>query len=153
MDGKGGEGLRNPFHVASGREANNIEQEELELRTEAVKVFFFVLIKMCKNGVFELSDILDRQKIIEGKVCAGLSRAISSNCVVKDMGRFHGSGERGVDKGVKVSIESLENRDRTFVRDTRFVNEGSACDLREVGRMQVVRMRGIRESRASVHVG
>lgn len=130
VDGKGGEGFCDPFHVTSGREANNIEREELKLCREAVEVFFLVLVKVCKNGVFELGDILNCEKIIEGKVGARFARAIGRNGVVKNMGRFDGGGERGVDKGVKVGIEGLKNRDRAFISDTRFVNEGSAGDFK-----------------------
>ena len=102
----------------------------MEFSGEAVKVFFFVLVKVGENGLIELSDIFDCQKIIDSKVSAGFSWAIGCDSVVKDMGKFNGRGEGSVNQGVKMSVKGLEDRDRMFVCNTRFVNECSACDFK-----------------------
>ena len=49
--------------------------------------------------------------------------------MVKDVEVFDCRGEMGVDKGVKVGVECLEDGDGTFVRCPRFVNERAAGDF------------------------
>ena len=126
VNGKRGEGLRNPLGVASGGKADDVEGKKLKLGGEAVKVFFFVLVKMSKNRVFQLGDIFNGKKIVKGKICAGVTRAIGRYGVIENMGGLDSSGEGFVDKGVKMGIESMEDRDWTFVSDTGLINKSSA---------------------------
>ena len=69
-NGEGGERFSDPLCVASGGEANDIEGEELEFCGKAVKIFFFVLVKVGKDGLFELDDVFDGKEVVEGKVSA-----------------------------------------------------------------------------------
>ena len=49
--------------------------------------------------------------------------------MVKDVKLFDGRGERGVDKGVKIGVQGLKDRDRTFIRGARFINEGATSEF------------------------
>ena len=76
---------------------------------DAIEVFLFILVNLGKDGVFMLDNIFNGYEVIECEVCAGFTRAICSDGVVQDIGGFDGRGEMGIDKGVKMRVQSLED--------------------------------------------
>ena len=63
-----GEGLCYPFEEAMCWEACQVEWEHLSFCGDAVKVFFFVFIDVCKACIGVFYDILNSKDIVDGKV-------------------------------------------------------------------------------------
>ena len=116
------------------REAKDCKREKLEFRGETVKVFFFVLVDMCKKGVVGGGDAFDSKEIVDGEIAAGLSWAISHDSMVKNMKLFDGGGERGVYKRVKIRVQGLKDGDRTFIGGARFINKGATGGFKGFGK-------------------
>ena len=71
-------------------------------------------------------DAFDSKEVVDGKVAAGFPGAISDDGVVKDLKFLDGRGEVRVDKGVKIGVKGLKDRDRTLICCPWFINEGAA---------------------------
>ena len=84
-------------------------------------------------SVLRGGNTFDGKEIIEGEITAGFTRAIGNNDVVENVDFFYCGGEIGVDKGVKVRVQGLEDRDGTFISGPRFVNECTAGDFEGFG--------------------
>ena len=72
------------------REAKDGKWDKLEFRGETIKVFFFVFVDVCKEGVVGGGDAFDSKEIVDGEITAGLPRAISYDGMIKDVKLFNG---------------------------------------------------------------
>ena len=82
--------------------------------------------------MFVCDYILYCHNVIEGEIVAQATFSICCISVVKDFGLVYSVGEACIYCCVKERVKCLEDRDRTFVCSTWFIDKGASCEFETV---------------------